>query len=173
MLLMKKEQLSCLSYLIRPHKSITFWNRFQALLSGLRESASLPDVPLPPFTECLHLPAWSATAQPVFLPSDSLSPLRLFVFHSLPAVRLLLSPVLRSALPAASSSLLTGLPGRPAILVSLSSLTPSPARHHHTFLSFSLFPTSFLLTNPARGAIIAKRKWGEGAPYSIWVWRSW
>ena len=42
-----------------------------------------------------------------------------------------------------------------------------------TFLSFSLFPASFLLTNPAHGAIIAKRKRGEGTPVRFWVWRSW
>ncbi len=51
---MKKEQFSCLSYLIRPHKSTTFWNRFQTLFSDLRESASLPDIPPPPFIKYLH-----------------------------------------------------------------------------------------------------------------------
>ena len=64
---------------------------------------------------------------------------------------------------------LLAAPSPSCLLAAVFPVTPD----NRTFLSFSLFPASFLLTNPARSAIIAKRKRGEGAPVRFWVWRSW
>ena len=77
-----------------------------------------------------------------------------------------------TAPPAVSSApclLLPAAPSPSCLLAAVFPVTPG----NRTFLSFSLFPASFLLTNPERSAIIAKRKRGEGAPVRFWVWRSW
>ena len=175
---MKKEQFSCLSYLIRPHKSITFWNRFQTLLFDLCKSASLPDIPL----AAIHKIFTSRHARsPTMHGGISCSPvpcvLRLsgMLFRGPPKKSKATPEQLPRHLCRSSDLSVTQLVYRSVFpfCSSFPAGTLPPARHHHTFLSFSLFPASFLLTNPARGAIIAKRKRGEDAPCSIWVWRSW
>lgn len=81
----------------------------------------------------------------------------------------LLTPQLLRRLSRLPPVCLPAAPSPSCLLAAVFSVTPG----NRTFLSFSLFPASFLLTNPARGAIIAKRKRGEGAPVRFWVWRSW
>lgn len=81
----------------------------------------------------------------------------------------LLTPQLLRRLSHLPPVYLPAAPSPSCLLAAVFPVTPG----NRTFLSFSLFPASFLLTNPAHGAIIAKRKRGEGAPVRFWVWRSW
>lgn len=101
----------------------------------------------------------------------------LFVFPSAPSLLVpsppesssLLTPQLLRRLSRLPPVCLLAAPSPSCLLAAVFPATPG----NRTFLSFSLFPASFLLTNPARSAIIAKRKRGEGAPVRFWVWRSW
>ena len=102
------------------------------------------------------------------------------ISRTLPFLSSLLVPLLPESSSLLTSQLLRRLsrlppvcllaaPSPSCLLAAVFPVTPG----NRTFLSFSLFPASFLLTNPARSAIIAKRKRGEGAPVRFWVWRSW
>lgn len=110
--------------------------------------------------------------RPSYLPDAPL-----FVFPSAPSLLVpsppesssLLTPQLLRRLSHLPPVCLPAAPFPSCLLAAVFPVTPG----NRTFLSFSLFPASFLLTNPARGAIIAKRKRGEGAPVRFWVWRSW
>lgn len=101
--------------------------------------------------------------------SSLLVPLSSLLVPLLPKSSSLLTSQLLRRLSRLPPVCLQAAPSPSCLLAAVFSVTPG----NRTFLSFSLFPASFLLTNPARGAIIVKRKRGEGAPVRFWVWRSW